>query len=434
MTLDVRTVAAGEMDRWVEQMYRGFLNPLPPGAADRLAEEADPDRTWAAFDGDAVVATLRSFATPLTVPGPAEVTAAALTNVTVAATHRRRGLLRRMITADLAAAAERGEPVGILIASEYPIYGRFGYGAAVERATYEIDAGALRLAPPFAASAAVPAGAGGGTTGATADPPDEAGEDGGSITFVDPAALRAVAPAVYDRYRRAQPGAIGRDERWWDRVLHVADAPGAEPWHGYQVVRRDATGEPDGYLRYTARQKWEQMRPDSTITVVELVAPEPAAYRALWSYCCAVDLVTRVEAPDRSVAEALPWMLHDARAVLLTGRNDFVWVRVLDPVVALSARAYEATGSFVVEVVDPLGFAAGRYRLDAGPEGADCRRTDAAADLTMPVDALGAVYLGGTSLALLATAGRVDEHRAGAVAGAEGLFRTAQPPWCSTWF
>ena len=60
---------------------------------------------------------------------------AALTNVTVAPTHRRRGLLRRMITNDLRSAADRGEPVGIPIASEYPIYGRFGYGAAAEGAS-----------------------------------------------------------------------------------------------------------------------------------------------------------------------------------------------------------------------------------------------------------------------------------------------------------
>ena len=75
-------------------------------------------------------------------------TAAALTNVTVSATHRRQGLLRQMITAALAAAAERGEHLGILIASEYPIYGRFGYGPAAEAANYIIDSGNARFRQP----------------------------------------------------------------------------------------------------------------------------------------------------------------------------------------------------------------------------------------------------------------------------------------------
>ena len=107
--------------------------------------EVDLERTWGAIDSDQVVGTLRSFATPLTVPGPGFVTAAALTNVTVAPTHRRRGLLSQMILGDLTASAEREEALGILIASEYPIYGRFGYGAAAESVGYTVDARSARF-------------------------------------------------------------------------------------------------------------------------------------------------------------------------------------------------------------------------------------------------------------------------------------------------
>ena len=52
----------------------------------------------------------------------------------MAPTHRRQGLLRRMLEPDLAASKERGEPVGMLIAAEFPIYGRFGYGSAADHA------------------------------------------------------------------------------------------------------------------------------------------------------------------------------------------------------------------------------------------------------------------------------------------------------------
>ncbi len=146
MGLEVRTITADELEPWGVAMARGFLSQPHDGWADFVRPEYDLDRVWSAFDGDRVVGTLRSFASELTVPGGAIVPSAALTNVTVASTHRRQGLLRRMLDPDLAAAKERGEPVGMLIAAEFPIYGRFGYGSAADHVLYELDARTIRFA------------------------------------------------------------------------------------------------------------------------------------------------------------------------------------------------------------------------------------------------------------------------------------------------
>ena len=108
MDLRVRTIEASEIHAWALCMGVGFLYTVPDGYGDYLINDVDLRRTWGAFDGERVVGTLRSFATPFTVPGPTELEVAALTNVTVAPTHRRRGLLTEMITADLRATAERG--------------------------------------------------------------------------------------------------------------------------------------------------------------------------------------------------------------------------------------------------------------------------------------------------------------------------------------
>src|SRR5271167_2392590 len=108
MPVDVRTIDAGDAEAWVRCMTFGFLYQMAPGEPGYRLAGMDLDRTWGAFADGTVVGTLRSFATPLTVPGPSEVPAAALTNVTVAPTHRRQGLLRDMITRDLRAAADRG--------------------------------------------------------------------------------------------------------------------------------------------------------------------------------------------------------------------------------------------------------------------------------------------------------------------------------------
>jgi predicted acetyltransferase len=406
MAPTVRNIEASDIHAWVRCMGVGFLNPSSDEFADYFLDDVDLDRAWGAFDGERVVGTLRSFATAFTVPGPAEVNAAALTNVTVAPTHRRQGLLTEMITADLHDAAERGEPVGILIASEYPIYGRFGYGAAIEGATYTVDLVSTRFRRPT----------------------------NGSVELVDLATLRAEAPGLYERFRRARPGSIERSARWWDRVLHQVEVPGDKAPEGYRALYRSPAGEPEGYVRYRGAQEWDHMRKRGELTVDELVAVTPSAYERLWRYCCEVDLVTTIRASDRPVDEGLGWLLEDARAVRQAGRFDFVWVRVLDVGGALSARRYASEGRLVIEVVDALGFASGRFVVDGGPSGAQCQRTDEAADLSMPVDALGSLYAGGVSARVLGEAGRIDEHRPRALERADGMFRSSPAPWCSTWF
>jgi predicted acetyltransferase len=405
VAIEIRTIEHDEAWNWMQALGAGFLFHPTENEVERRRDGMALGRTWAALDGPRVVGTLRSFATELTVPGPAELAVAGLTNVTVSPTHRRHGLLTGMITRDLAESAERGEPLSILIASEYPIYGRFGYGAAVEGAKYEIDAARIGFLRP--------------------------GE--GTVELVDQSTLRKEGPSIYERFRVAQPGSITRLDRWWDHLFEQVDEDAEVP-KGWQAVYRSVDGQPEGYVRYKANREWDEMRPNALLTVDELVATTPAAYHRLWEYCCNVDWVTRVEAADRSVDEALSWLVIDGRHVRQKSRFDFVWVRLLDIAAALSGRGYLTEGAVTIELVDPLGLAGGRYTLEAGPDGAACTRSDATADLAMSVSTLGSIYMGGFSLRTLAHAGLVDEHRAGALAAADVLFRSPTTPWCSTWF
>ncbi|HKA04465.1 MAG TPA: GNAT family N-acetyltransferase, partial [Acidimicrobiales bacterium] len=288
MGVEVRTITDDEHDAWTDAMMRGFLIEPRPGLAEVNRPHHDLSRAWAAFDGTSIVGTLRSFASEVTVPGGGIVPSAALTNVTMRPTHRRQGIMRRMIEPDLAAARERGEPVGMLIAAEYPIYARFGYGPSTDHATYEIDARTVQF---------------------VADGP-------GTVEWSDNAGLRPIAPPLYERFRRAQPGAIERDEWWWDVALEIATVPGAKPWKGYTAVYRNERGEPEGYVRYRTDGEWDARRPNVTLTVDELLAVTTAAYARLWRYCCEVDWVATIEAGDRRPDELLPWLVADARHVV----------------------------------------------------------------------------------------------------------------------
>jgi len=402
----VRIIDASEHAAWMEQLGLGFFQHQPEGASDYELAVSGHARSRGAFDGDNVVGTLRSFTTELTAPGPTPVVASALTAVTVAPTHRRRGLLTEMITGDLRDSADRGEFVSVLLASEYPIYGRFGYGAATESAKYEISTTGLRFLEPSE----------------------------GSVEFVDLSALRRLAPPVFEEFRTAQPGSIGRRDEWWDRALRQVEVPGAEPRKGFQSVYRSPGGDVEGYLLYTGKLEMGEFPPKGTLTVDELVAVTSRAYQALWEFCIQVDLQTTTMAPNRSTDEVLPLLVDDGRKVRLVARTDFLWVRVLDTAAALSARRYGREGRIVLRVRDDLLAAGGTYALDGSPTGASCTITGEPPDLTLPVSALGATYLGGVAWSRLKDAGLVEEHRQGAAALADAMFVTPRAPLCTTYF
>ena len=103
----------------------------------------DIARSLGAYDEEGrLCGAARAFGTQLTVPGGATVPCAAVTSVGVLPTHTRRGHLTRLMSAQLDEVAERGEPVAALIAAEYPIYGRYGYGPATEAVSLRIDTAA----------------------------------------------------------------------------------------------------------------------------------------------------------------------------------------------------------------------------------------------------------------------------------------------------
>src|SRR5204862_6895955 len=139
-------------------------------------------------------------------------------------------------------------------------------------------------------------------------------------------------------------------------------------------------------------------------------AATAAAEAKLWSYLGQIDWVMTVKAPDRPVDELLPWLVADGRHARQASSFDFLWLRPLDVGRLMTTRAYESSGRVVLEVDDAHGLAAGRFALDAAPDGATCTPTTETAELNVPVTTLGAVCLGDVRLETLHRAGWLDAH------------------------
>ncbi|MHC5905641.1 GNAT family N-acetyltransferase [Streptomyces sp. S6] len=412
--IDIRLIRDDERLAWLRALRTGFLQVSTVSeeqVAGRRVADAE-SRVYGAFEGQRVVGTYRSFPQELTVPGGGVVAANAISNVAVLPTHRRRGVLTRVMREDLTAAKERGDVAATLIAAEYPIYGRYGFGPATSVAEWSVDATRTGLDPRWAAP-----------------------ECGGRVEVVEPEDVRKAGPELHERVRRGQPGAVSRTQAWWDTatgVLRVYE--GERPMPAF-VAYRSPAGEIEGLAAYSVDDAWSGGgQAANTLTVKWLIGTSPAAQRALWHFLCSIDWVATVETGWRGPDDLLPRLLPDPRAARVKMLSDWLWVRLLDVGRALEARAYDAEGELVLEVDDAAGLAGGRFLLEASPKGASCTPSTRSADLALDVSDLASLWLGDESVARLAALGRVREVRAGAVREAGALLRTSGRPWCPDMF
>ena len=417
MAWEVRPCTAEEIPDLVRADSAAFGHQPDAAQVESARAFLEADRALVAVDGGRVVGGGGALTLQLTVPGPTPVPTAGITYVGVLPTHRRQGILTALMAGLADDASRRGEPLAALLASESTIYRRFGYGVAVLHGAVEIERSHARLRRPV--------------------------DIAGRLRMVDRDEMAEALPPLFDRYRRRHPGEVSRSASYWDRRLQdpEADREGASArfaarWDGPDGDDRE------GYVTYRVKANWDEGLPAHTLTVEELIAADPEVRAGLWQYCFGVDLVRTVVAWNVPVDEPLAWMLADPRRLRVTGRRDFLWVRLLDVEAALAARSYGTDACLVVDVADPSGSsrptgpsAAGRYRLAGGGGGAaECRRTDAAADLALDVADLASAYLGAVPFTTLARAGLVSELVPGALARADALFACVPAPACSTTF
>jgi predicted acetyltransferase len=375
-----------------------YFNP-PPGEEflERFSQILPHERMHAAFEEGAIVGGAGVFPFEFSVPG-GSLPCAGVTAVGVHPTHRRRGVLRSMMDVQLRDVHERGEPIAALWASEETIYGRFGYGIASW-------AGELRVPHEW---------------DAFAQPLEQAG----TARFVTPEEALEMFPPIYDVVRRERPGMMSRSESWWtSRHLRLPEDESSAP-RRFVVLELD--GEPRGYAIYRTHFAFEGGSASSRLVVQQAFGATPQATAAIWRFLLDVDWMAAVEIslvpPD-----------HPLFLLLATPRRmnyrmgDALWIRLVDLPAALGGRAYGEGGPLVLEVRDAVcDWNDGRWRLENGA----CERTDAEADLSLDVGALGSAYLGAVSFAQLREALRVEELRTGAIERADGLFAWRPLPWC----
>lgn len=407
----------------LEELYRvdarNFGAPTRSGDLKKLAEGLELDRFVVGRDGGAIVAVAGSYRLELTLPGNTPVPMAGTTWVSVNATHRRRGVNRRLMQILAEQAADRGEPLMGLMASEGGIYERFGYGMATRRRSVVIDRRRVEMDPACR-------------------------PDPGQVTIfdltADRAAIEAELMARFERFRLVTPGEITR-------------TPFLFRWSMPEPSESRLVGgclHDDGYALWVIDQDWAEGDPAHHMRLVDLIAVTPRAHRALWYTVLSVDLVGEIRTRSAvPLDDPLPYLLSDPRALKTEALADHTWLAVLDPVTAFGSRSYRTDDSLVVAIGDAGGssntpgsgglgnrslFGPGdTFRISATDGEVEVTAVTTEPDLVARPSALGPLLLGGISPSALAAGDRLVGSPA-ALSRADAFFGSDPRPHCTSDF
>jgi predicted acetyltransferase len=298
-----------------------------------------------------------------------------------------------------------GVAISALHASEPAIYGRYGYGLATEATSITLGRGTTFTAPGLE---------------------DAAGRLRTTLaTETGPELVRRLRECEL-RVAQRRPGVVVADEEFYAAaVREVPERLRDKERRRYLFAVRD--GVDVGHAAFRRAHKWERNRPSGTVQV-DALCGGPAAELALLRRLVDLDLMASVRLPEIGHDDPLRHWIGpraDTDAVPV----DNLWLRLVDLEAALPLRWYDSGCDVVVDVADEQApWQAGRWRIKVhGGEGR-AERTDAGAEVSLPVSALGAVFLGGPSLTSLHLAGLVTEHRPGAVRELGRAFRTDLAP------
>ena len=339
---------------------------------------------------------------------------AGVTAVGTLPTKRRRGYLRFAMEHSLDEQYERGQSLAALYASQAGIYQRFGYAICSQRRRYEIDPYDLNFIN-------APAPRGQLSVTNAKDLPDDA----------------QVIRDLYRQYMQPRNGLLHRGLNLWQ--AEILDEPEDITEGPVRVLLYEEDGQALGYMVYTSCEDRALNAPssgqrDHRMTIREYGWLTPEAYVAMWQFAASQDLTWRIFVQDTPADDPIWHFARDPRT-LRVQVMDGILVRIVDLPRALMTRRYAVESELTFRVQDDLcEWNEGTWKLSVGPEGADIRQVDAAAELTMDVFTLAHLATGAMPASYAHRLGRVEAADPASLTRADHLFATEYALHCMNHF
>lgn len=364
--------------------------PLHDLSRFRIAVDHQPGRAGQ------IVGIAGSYAMDVTLPGGSTVPMGGVTWVSTATTHRRQGLMRRVVGAVQDDIDERGEPLATLYASEGGIYEHLGYGIASHQRGTVIDRRLTGIRPEFMTTT-----------------PDVRLLDEDDDVFTE-------LSTRWERFRRCRAGEVSRSTAFHDFLIDLRTKGADGLSAGYYLVH------PDGFAVYRMKMDWDNGMPNHVLHLSELAAITPEAHLALWQTLLSTDLVGEIHSRALAIDDPLPYLLQNQRALRTTVLADGIWANVRDASIAFGARTYRTEDRIVVETDGK------RWAIEGGAEGGSCKVVRTKPDLVTTPSGLSSMIYGGVLPSALVAGRRMTARNVDVLRRADLFFTTSLAPNCQT--
>ncbi len=395
MGIELRTPSGDDWASITDFDGRTFGVTHSAEEVERLRPMHDMDRFRVAYDGKQIVGVAGSYELDTTLPGRRIVRMGGVTWVGVAATHRRQGVMRRLIGAVHDDIDARDEPLASLYGSEGGIYHHVGYGTATQVRVTSIDVRSTAMRSEFR-------------------------PEPGAVRYLEGDDIVPALDRIWTRFRSVRTGETGRSRT--DHEYFVAS--GATERNGYSAVAYLA--HRDGYAAYRTKMEWNDGHPSHTVVVNEMAAVTPDAHAALWHTLLNLDLVGTITSRAIAIDDPLPMLLENPRSLRTTDLNDGVWLNVRDVPKCFGARTYRVDDRMVVEVDGT------RWAIEGGPDGASCTRVRSRPDLVTSHGPFSSLLYGGVLPSAFVAGRQMSARNAGALDRADIFFTTSLAPHCQS--
>jgi predicted acetyltransferase len=393
MSIEIRTPTYEEWPALARADNRAFGGFLTPQEIEDRRVVHELDRFRMAIEDGNVVGVAGSYGMNVTVPGGATLPMGGVTWVSTATTHRRQGLMRRVVGAVHDDIDARGEAVATLYASQGGIYEHLDYGISTQVRVTSIDTRAARVR-------------------------DEYRVPSGSVRFLEGDDVVPAVSAIWDRSRRLRAGGTDRTPTVQRFLFEQRDKQAGG--QGVMVY----LGHAAGYAAFRIEERWNDGHPAHILHLVEMPTFTPEAHAALWQTLLSIDLVGEIRSRNIPIDDPLPFLLENQRALRTSDLNDGVWVNVRDIPTSFGARTYRTVDRFVVEVDGK------RWAVEGGPDGGSCASVRTKPDLVTSHAWFSALLYGGVYPSALVAGRRMTARNADALARADLFFTTTLAPHC----
>jgi len=403
MTIEIRPASPEEMIQFGAIGSYSYGGAFGDGPDNVMVTSNKPEWTLCAFIDGEMAATFCTIPFTMRALGRG-VPMGGISMVGTAPHHRRKGLVRRLMTQALGNMRDSGQMVAALWASQAAIYQRYQFAMTTVSRSYDID---------------------------TVDIGFHDGDMGDyEVVLTGPENCLDELKSVYIENVTDRICYLHRSSLLW-RMNFLDERPEDGP------VRiglcRDDTGRAAGYVIFSLRAaKVNHPSRSQQIKIRDLVALSSNAYRSLWRFIASHDLVGSVQWHNAPLDDPASELFTEPRLLKMRDDEGF-WFRVVDVAGALRQRGYSESGEIRIGIQDdPLTpWNGGTYLLNASPDGAEVSRSTGSPDILLSVKALASLYTGFRSAKILAGWGLLEGDR---IALADRIFSSPHLPHCPDHF